>query len=98
MYNLQCAGPRSNGNDRCAIIAVHGFDLKDMAEGGTAHKVGVELKFPPEISGLSLGLLFGAAATLDFHPYAIKVDTAVIVIVDMTMEDKHIFSQLCISG
>src|SRR5262245_9115850 len=60
--HFQYTCPGRNGNDRGAVVAINGFDLKNMAERRAADKIGVELEFPAEISCLSLCLFFGTAA------------------------------------
>src|ERR1051326_3972368 len=87
-----------DGNDRSSVIAINRFYLEDVAKRRTADKIGIEFKFPPEISGLTLCLFFCAASSFDFHANAIEIDTTIIVVCDMTVKYKYILSQVCVKS
>src|SRR5689334_6476296 len=98
MDNFQDVGPGCDRYQGSACISCFRLYLEDMTERTATDEIGIELEFPPVVGCLSHRMFRGAIAAFDLHAHPVEIGATIIIIDNMAVEYKNIFTKLCITG
>jgi hypothetical protein len=91
--DLEGAHPRGQGHDGRAQVR---FDLEDVREAGRPLKPGGQLELPAVVDGLAIVGDDICGARADFGPLPVGPSTAIVVLVDVGVEDEDGLAQFAV--